>query len=23
MNLACRLSCFLPRYPCHAQQILW
>ena len=22
MNLACRLSCFLPKYPCHAQQIL-
>jgi hypothetical protein len=23
MNLACRLSCFLPKYPRHAQQILW
>jgi len=23
MHLACRLSCFLPKYPCHAQQILW
>ena len=22
MNLACRLSCLLPKYPCHVQQIL-